>query len=157
MGRISELAENIRSFLSRRQPVAKAAAKALGPLEVRRTLLNDADLGIDEVLKAGDLGIAFSGGGIRSATICLGITQSLVEEERLLDFDYCSTVSGGGYFGSFLTSLFLPDRARELANTLGGVAVVTRDAGSQYHNRAAYIGSWAMMVKAAAEGPPQIN
>lgn len=45
----------------------------------------------------------------------------------------------------------------ELANTLGGVAVVTRDAGSQYHNRAAYIGSWAMMVKAAAEGPPQIN
>ena len=45
----------------------------------------------------------------------------------------------------------------ELANTLGGVAVVTRDAGSQYHNRAAYNGSWAMMVKAAAEGPPQIN
>jgi hypothetical protein len=45
----------------------------------------------------------------------------------------------------------------ELANTLGGVAMMTRDAGPQYHNRAAYIGSWAMMVKAAADGPPQVN
>lgn len=45
----------------------------------------------------------------------------------------------------------------ELANTLGGVAVMTRDAGPRYHRRAAYIGSWALMVKAAADGSRQVN
>lgn len=61
---------------------------------------------------AGHTGVAFSGGGIRSATLSLGIAQAFARNERLLDFDYCSTVSGGGYFGSFLTSLFLPNYIR---------------------------------------------
>lgn len=60
----------------------------------------------------GSMGIAFSGGGIRSATLSLGVAQALARHDRLLDFDYCSTVSGGGYFGSFLCSLFLPETAR---------------------------------------------
>jgi hypothetical protein len=58
------------------------------------------------------LGLAFSGGGIRSATISLGIAQVLARHRRLLDFDYLSTVSGGGYIGSFLTSLFTPQGQR---------------------------------------------
>ncbi|MBF9150568.1 patatin-like phospholipase family protein [Novosphingobium sp. 1Y9A] len=58
------------------------------------------------------MGLAFSGGGIRSATISLGVAQALVEKDRLLDFDYCSTVSGGGYLGSFLGAMFLPRTAR---------------------------------------------
>ena len=45
----------------------------------------------------------------------------------------------------------------DLAETLGGVATMTADAGEQYQKRAAYIGSWAMMVKAAADGPPRVN
>lgn len=49
-------------------------------------------------------GIAFSGGGIRSATFCLGITQVLAQRGLLTKFDYLSTVSGGGYFGSFLSA-----------------------------------------------------
>lgn len=60
----------------------------------------------------GALGLALSGGGIRSATFSLGVIQALAKHRRLLDFDYLSTVSGGGYIGSFLTSLFLPDAAR---------------------------------------------
>ena len=60
----------------------------------------------------GSMGVAFSGGGIRSATISLGVAQGLAHYGRLLDFDYCSTVSGGGYFGSFLGPLFLPEAAR---------------------------------------------
>lgn len=40
----------------------------------------------------------------------------------------------------------------ELAETLGGLAVTTMEAGDQYKGRAEYIGSWAMMVKMAAEG-----
>ncbi|CAG2160753.1 hypothetical protein LMG26411_07728 [Cupriavidus numazuensis] len=72
--------------------------------------------------------LALSGGGIRSATFCLGVLQALAgtprpksdaepepEPEReppgapaptsslLAQFDYLSTVSGGGYLGAFFT------------------------------------------------------
>lgn len=49
-------------------------------------------------------GLAFSGGGIRSATFCLGISQVLARRGLFQEFDYLSTVSGGGYFGSFLSA-----------------------------------------------------
>ena len=48
--------------------------------------------------------LAFSGGGIRSATFNLGIIQSLARNRLLSKFDYLSTVSGGGYIGSWLTA-----------------------------------------------------
>ncbi|UGX89840.1 patatin-like phospholipase family protein (plasmid) [Bradyrhizobium barranii subsp. barranii] len=47
-------------------------------------------------------GVALSGGGIRSATFCLGAMQALAEHERLEHFDYMSSVSGGGYTASAL-------------------------------------------------------
>jgi hypothetical protein len=49
-------------------------------------------------------GMAFSGGGIRSATFNLGILQALAENRLLHQFDYLSTVSGGGYTGSWLAA-----------------------------------------------------
>ena len=49
-------------------------------------------------------GLAFSGGGIRSATFNLGIIQALAELKLLRHFDYLSTVSGGGYIGAWLSS-----------------------------------------------------
>src|SRR6478752_2855897 len=49
--------------------------------------------------------LAFSGGGIRSATFNLGILQALAEKGVLRKFDYLSTVSGGGYIGSWLAAL----------------------------------------------------
>ncbi|HTD90234.1 MAG TPA: patatin-like phospholipase family protein, partial [Burkholderiales bacterium] len=71
--------------------------------------------------------LAFSGGGIRSATFCLGALQGLTQAEApaqpnnevghaagrrslLRQFDYLSTVSGGGFIGSFFTSLFAQKR-----------------------------------------------
>lgn len=48
------------------------------------------------------LGLAFSGGGIRSATLNLGILQGLAQAGILPRVDYLSTVSGGGYIGSWL-------------------------------------------------------
>ena len=45
-----------------------------------------------------------SGGGIRSATFALGLLQGLAHREVLTKFDYISTVSGGGYIGSWLSS-----------------------------------------------------
>lgn len=47
-------------------------------------------------------GVSFSGGGIRSATFNLGVIQGLAERGLLRYIDYLSTVSGGGYIGSWL-------------------------------------------------------
>ena len=59
------------------------------------------------------IGLALSGGGIRSATFSLGVLQSLARNRLLERFDYLSTVSGGGYAGCFLGSLFLPKNLRQ--------------------------------------------
>src|ERR1019366_6082528 len=50
-------------------------------------------------------GLALSGGGIRSASFNLGVLQALVEKGFFRYVDYLSTVSGGGYIGSFVSSL----------------------------------------------------
>lgn len=48
--------------------------------------------------------LCFSGGGIRSATFGLGIVEALAKAGLLDKFDYLSTVSGGGYLGSWLSA-----------------------------------------------------
>ncbi len=55
--------------------------------------------------KAGLFGLAFSGGGIRSATFNLGVIQALSELRLLRNIHYLSVVSGGGYIGGWLTAL----------------------------------------------------
>jgi hypothetical protein len=52
----------------------------------------------------GRVGLAFSGGGIRSATFSLGVVQALARLRLLTSFHYLSTVSGGGYIGSWLSA-----------------------------------------------------
>ena len=51
------------------------------------------------------IGLAVSGGGIRSAIFALGVLQLLAGKGWLQKVDYLSTVSGGGYIGSSLTWL----------------------------------------------------
>lgn len=48
--------------------------------------------------------LCISGGGIRSATFALGALQGLARHGLLRQFDYLSTVSGGGYIGGWLTA-----------------------------------------------------
>jgi hypothetical protein len=48
--------------------------------------------------------LCISGGGIRSATFGLGVLQGLARNNLLDKFDYMSTVSGGGYVGSWLSA-----------------------------------------------------
>jgi hypothetical protein len=48
-------------------------------------------------------GVTCSGGGIRSASFCLGVLQGLQSKKTLDRMDYLSTVSGGGYIGTTLT------------------------------------------------------
>ena len=51
------------------------------------------------------VGLALSGGGIRSAIFNLGLLQALEKCGVLKCIDYLSTVSGGGYIGSCFTWL----------------------------------------------------
>ena len=53
---------------------------------------------------AGQTALCLSGGGIRSAAFCLGVLQGLAQQKLLGQFHYLSTVSGGGYIGSWLTA-----------------------------------------------------
>jgi hypothetical protein len=48
--------------------------------------------------------LCLSGGGIRSATFGLGVIQFLAKAGLLHRFEYISTVSGGGYIGSWLSA-----------------------------------------------------
>jgi len=77
--------------------------------------------------------LCLSGGGIRSATFALGVLHGMAkysyagepgpDPPRLLaEFDYLSTVSGGGYIGSWLSSWIAREGSaepviRQLANT----------------------------------------
>jgi hypothetical protein len=66
--------------------------------ELAATALDVSDLAAQKQL----VGVAFSGGGIRSATFNLGVLQQLAEFGLLRKIDYLSTVSGGGYIGAWL-------------------------------------------------------
>jgi len=50
------------------------------------------------------IGLALSGGGIRSAAFCLGAMQALDVRGVIAKLDYLSTVSGGGYIGTSMTT-----------------------------------------------------
>ncbi len=67
--------------------------------------------------------LCLSGGGIRSATFSLGVIQGLARCGVLDQFHYLSTVSGGGYIGSWLSAWVqrkgLPAVVAELKKTPG--------------------------------------
>jgi hypothetical protein len=50
------------------------------------------------------VGLALSGGGVRSATICLGFLKEVVRLGVMPQVDYVSSVSGGGYASGYLYS-----------------------------------------------------
>ena len=81
-------------------------AEELGEISARRKACNlDPPPGGLPSAKQGLVGLALSGGGIRSASFCLGVIQALARGGLLQRVDYLSTVSGGGYIGSCLSSL----------------------------------------------------
>jgi Patatin-like phospholipase len=58
------------------------------------------------------VGLALSGGGIRSAAVSLGALQALNHHGVLRNIDYLSTVSGGGFIGTSLTVTMTKDDGR---------------------------------------------
>ena len=60
-------------------------------------------------VQPGLVGLALSGGGIRSSTFNLGIMQALHKVGLFPYIDYLSTVSGGGYVGTYVSTAILED------------------------------------------------
>jgi Patatin-like phospholipase len=100
--KIKELSKDAATWLPNETSSAKRPGVKERPEETR-----DTDQGPKALRHAQDLelaGLSFSGGGIRSATFGLGILQGLADMGLLHRFDYLSTVSGGGYIGSWLAA-----------------------------------------------------
>ncbi len=104
----SPLEECYESYMENRSPAARqvflgqiAAALHRDP-ELSGRILKDLKCEVSPDL--GHVGLALSGGGIRSATFNLGVLQALAKLKLLYKFDYLSTVSGGGYIGSWLAA-----------------------------------------------------
>ncbi len=133
MTSVTDTAVDHRASVSGPQAAAAAAAPAsLNYLDAERQRAGErrAAMGIARAPghEAVPWALAFSGGGIRSATFCLGVLQGLMQVEApaqpvsgtgpqaaarrtlLRQFDYLSTVSGGGFVGSFFISLFARKR-----------------------------------------------
>lgn len=72
--------------------------------------------------------LCFSGGGIRSATFGLGIVQALAKNNVLSKFDYLSTVSGGGYLGSWLSAWVLRQQLRAGSSEVKKAVIATEEA-----------------------------
>src|SRR2546425_1126639 len=73
--------------------------KELEQVKVRRLNVNCEPASADP--RTNCVGLALSGGGIRSATFSLGLLQGLNALGVLRAVDYLSTVSGGGYVGGW--------------------------------------------------------
>jgi Patatin-like phospholipase len=87
----------------------------------------------------GDLSaLCLSGGGIRSAAFALGVVQALAARGLLDKFDYLSTVSGGGYLGSFLTAWVHREGYAKVSTELGRSSGITAGAVSPLHHLRRY-------------------
>src|ERR1700694_5361171 len=91
--------DEIKAVNSRRDELGRAFVKLVGSTKDRygnplKRPSADSNL----------VGLALSGGGIRSASFCLGALQALDAQNYLRKIDYLSTVSGGGYIGTSMTA-----------------------------------------------------
>lgn len=89
------------------------------------------ELGSDRTYDGGLVGLAFSGGGIRSATLNLGLVQTLFEAGIFNHVDYMSTVSGGGYLGSSISSAMRSRETTRAQVTSSNVTARPRADGKQ--------------------------
>jgi hypothetical protein len=92
-------------------PFSSVVADEFGQINKRREWLREQGLSTRPSVepapdgKVNDVvGLALSGGGIRSAATCLGVMQALNHHDLLNKVDYLSTVSGGGYIGASVTA-----------------------------------------------------
>jgi hypothetical protein len=94
------LCDELAAIFGNNEAVAALQARlpTLPNEKARRHAVAETALGLEPAA------LCLSGGGIRSAAFALGIIQALARHELLTKFHYLSTVSGGGYIGSWLAA-----------------------------------------------------
>jgi hypothetical protein len=75
------------------------------------------------------VGLALSGGGIRSAAVSLGVLQAFNFYNVLRKVDYLSTVSGGGYMGCSLTATLSVSEGGFVYGNVGQIGAAAPPAG----------------------------
>lgn len=94
-------------------------------------------------------GMAFSGGGVRSASFNLGLLQAFTQSGVMRWIDYLSTVSGGGFIGTYFSTLLCHSQTTKLNRDLpfvpkkGGGAPVPVD---HFIRGGSYLKDSAMML-----------
>ena len=93
-------------------------------------------------MSQGSTGLAFSGGGIRSAAFCSGVLSRLLESE--VEVDYLSCVSGGGYTGTaYLDWKYHEEHKEETERRQGeGKGGWHKDFFDHMKQRSGYICDW---------------
>jgi hypothetical protein len=89
-------------------------------------------------------GLALSGGGIRSASFCLGVLQAFNATGVLKKFRYLSTVSGGGYIGTSINLAMADEFAKSNPDNafpfgLSGLDVGETDATRHLRDNSRYL------------------
>ena len=102
--------EEVNSINKRR--LASTPPRRPITLENESTAKSDGKAALRPTLDSDVVGLAFSGGGVRSAAVCLGALQALDQARVLPKVDYLSTVSGGGYIGSSFSGCMSATRGR---------------------------------------------
>ncbi len=111
------------------------------------------------------VGLAFSGGGIRSATFNLGVLQGLAQFNKVRVFDYLSTVSGGGYIGNWLEAWILrsgqkqanPKQACKPITAVNGIDVVEMELRPTRTARSKSVGEREWRDQKSHTEPPPIR
>jgi hypothetical protein len=115
---LSDVLQDERAHLAGLREIARENARA----RIRRSSTESARLRSEPSSEQDEFfGLALSGGGIRSATFSLGVLQALAQRQRLASIDYISTVSGGGYIGTWLSACIYRARVAKQPDPVGDV------------------------------------
>ena len=101
---LTEIFETVPFGIARSSLISDKTVDAINKAESAAVAARRTKYKINTAAGMNAVGLGLSGGGIRSATFCLGVTQVLASRDLLKDVDFLSTVSGGGYVGCFLTN-----------------------------------------------------
>ncbi|GAB2871796.1 hypothetical protein GCM10027093_04290 [Paraburkholderia jirisanensis] len=82
------------------------------------------------------IGLALSGGGIRSACFCLGVISAMFKHGRWNEVDYMSSVSGGGYTAAALARRMRRDAPLDVG--------MIKDVRERMKARGGFLSSWLL-------------
>jgi hypothetical protein len=94
-----------RAMVARAHDLARALAAEFAAIHGAEPPITDLASYRNSASAVCQSALCLSGGGIRSASFSLGVIQALARARLLGQFDYLSTVSGGGFIGSWLSML----------------------------------------------------